>query len=147
MTDDGSFAYGETHEGAAERQRRGKLVVQAGQSLVALSVWLDDHNAHKPAALQMWERCGKIGEEYGEVVEALIALGGQNPRKPARPDAEYDVIDELLDVAVTAVGAVEHMTGNQGEALGMLVDKIFKVAARVGLISTAGAYEDVKRGL
>lgn len=40
---------------------------------------------------------------------------------------------ELLDVALTALCAYEHMTGNHGVALDELDTKILAVAARAGL--------------
>jgi hypothetical protein len=43
-----------------------------------------------------------------------------------------DVIDELLDVAVTALGSVEHLTGNAGASLGLLVFKVNQVKERLG---------------
>ena len=84
--------------------------------LVWVSEWIDEANKHKPAELQLWERCGKVGEEFGEVIEALIGLMGQNPRKGVTHSLA-DVKYELLDVAATALGAYEHIGGNKGEAL------------------------------
>lgn len=100
-------------------------------TLVALSKWLDAHNADKPEALQMWERCGKVGEEAGEVVAALIGYMGQNPRKGVT-HTKGDIIGELLDTAVTALGAVEHLTGNQGQAMHRLAVKLAYVRDRGG---------------
>jgi hypothetical protein len=58
---------------------------------------------------QDWARIAKISEELGEVVDAFIGITGQNPRKGYYSSQE-DVIKELLDVACTALLAVEHFT-------------------------------------
>jgi hypothetical protein len=58
---------------------------------------------------QDWARVSKIGEEYGEAVNALIGITAQNPRKGYYSSRE-ELIKELLDVAATALVAVEHFT-------------------------------------
>lgn len=50
-------------------------------------------------------RVGKLMEEAGEAMQALIAYHHVNPRKPAGTLA--DVIKELCDVALTAKVAIE----------------------------------------
>lgn len=102
-------------------------------ALVALSEWIDAANAHKPTDQQAWERTAKVAEECGEVVAAMIGMTGQNPRKGFTHTVD-DVIAELLDVAVTALGAVEHLTGHEGTARAMLDRKILSVATRAGLV-------------
>lgn len=102
-------------------------------ALVALSEWIDAGNAHRDPEAVTWGRLAKITEEAGEVIAAYIGATGQNPRKGVTHGA-VDVVDELLDVAVTALGAVEHMTGHHGAALSMLEHKIEAVAARAGVI-------------
>jgi len=103
--------------------------VTAGEALVALSEWIDRGNAHKDAEAVLWGRIAKIGEEHGEAVAALIGFTGQNPRK-GYTHSRDDVIEELLDVAVTALGAVEHLRGHDGRALAELDDKIRRVHDR-----------------
>lgn len=103
-------------------------------ALVALSRWIDEDNAHRDPEAVTWGRLAKITEEAGEVIEAYIGATGQNPRKGITHSAG-DVVEELLDVAVTALGAVEHMTGHQGIALARLEAKIRAVAARAGVCS------------
>lgn len=109
----------------------------AGKRLAALSTWLDEHisgdDPSSTVALD-WARIGKIGEEFGEVIEALIGWTGQNPRKGVT-HVQHDVTRELLDVAVTALGAVEHLTGNRGASVEFLFDHIAKVAKRAGVES------------
>lgn len=59
-----------------------------------------------------WQRVGKVGEEFGEVIEALINVTGANPRK-GQSGGWNDVCNELLDVALCALGAHAHLIGNQ----------------------------------
>lgn len=94
-----------------------------------LSIWIDSYNREKPATLQLWERCGKLMEESGEVGSALIGLLGQNPRKGVTHSRE-DLISELSDVAITALGAIEHITGNQGESVEILKAHVRYVHSR-----------------
>lgn len=82
----------------------------------------------------MWLRVAKITEEAGEATAALIGVTGSNPRKGKTHSAD-DVVEELLDVAVTALGAVEHLRGNAGDALGLLDEKIMRVAKRAGVVA------------
>lgn len=98
-------------------------------SLVSLSRWIDAANAHRDSEAQTWGRLSKIGEEYGEVIAAYIGMTGQNPRKGVTHCLD-DVIEELLDVALSALAAVEHLTSHDGDALDLLGDKIIRVARR-----------------
>lgn len=103
-------------------------------ALVELSRFFDASNAHRDPEAVTWGRLGKLTEEAGEVITAYIGATGQNPRKGITNTMEK-VLEELLDVAVTALGAYEHIDGHQGRALSELDDKIVRVATRVGLIS------------
>ena len=79
-------------------------------------------------------RCSKIHEEAGEVEEALIAYEGSNPRKAHRAgsrDAQYDLEQELLQVAHAALCAYEHVTKNSGTALRALEAESLRVLERV----------------
>ena len=106
--------------------------MSAADRLARLSQWIDDGNAHRdPEAIQ-WGRIAKIAEENGEVIEAFIGATGQNPRKGVT-HTMADVEKELLDVAITALGALEHLRGNNGTALGSLTDAIHVVATRAGV--------------
>ena len=101
-------------------------------ALTALSEWIDAGNADRdPEALHL-HRVIKVTEEAGEVTSAMIGWLGANPRKGRTHDVE-DVIEELLDVAVTALGAIEHLDGHDARALELLDDKILRVAERVGV--------------
>jgi hypothetical protein len=107
-------------------------------ALVALSQWIDEGNAHRDPEAVTWGRLAKLSEEEGEVIGAFIGATGQNPRKGITHTMEA-VLEELLDVAVTALGAYEHIDGHQGRALWELDSKIIRVAARAGLITEANA--------
>ena len=102
-------------------------------ALIVLSEWIDEGNSHRDPEAVTWGRIAKITEEAGEVIEAFIGYTGQNPRKGIT-HTKGDVIDELLDVAVTALGAIEHLVGHQGRSLKMLDQKIVKIAMRAGVI-------------
>lgn len=106
----------------------------SADALVALSEWLDETNGHRDPEAVTWGRVAKIGEEFGEVVEALIGATGQNPRK-GKTHSLGDVREELLDVAVTALGAYEHLVAHDGTALTALETKILAVASRAGVVA------------
>jgi hypothetical protein len=69
--------------------------------------------------LVMRRRVGKIGNEYGELLDAIEGWTGENPRKGIYA-TKADVIKELLDCASASLCATEHLTGDQGEALALL---------------------------
>jgi NTP pyrophosphatase (non-canonical NTP hydrolase) len=102
---------------------------EAQGRLTALSEWIDAGNAHRDEEAVLWGRVAKLTEECGEAMAALIGFTGQNPRKGFTHSRD-DVTEELLDVAVTALGAIEHVRGHDGRALAELVDKINRVHAR-----------------
>jgi hypothetical protein len=100
--------------------------------LVKISEWVDAGNAHRDPEAQMWGRVSKVAEEAGESIAALVGYTGQNPRKGVTHQRD-DVIEELLDVAVAALGAIEHIVGHDGLTLDRLDQKIFKVGKRAGV--------------
>lgn len=104
----------------------------AAARLIALSTWLDASNAHRDPEAVTWGRLAKLTEEAGEVVSAYIGFVGQNPRKGVTHDRD-DVLSELLDVAVTALGAYEHLSGHHGRSLPDLLTKIGAVVTRAGI--------------
>lgn len=108
------------------------LYAQAGGQLAAVSEWIDDHNRARGASDEaiLLGRVIKLMEEMGEATTNLIALTGQNPRKPQDPDAGDATVKELLDVACTALAAVEHMTGNHGVSLHLFIDHVHSVHKR-----------------
>lgn len=112
----------------------GNILNGLGAQLAAISAWVDDSPANKGRDLeaQHWGRLAKITEEAGEVIAAFIGVTGQNPRKGVTHD-HGDVLQELLDVALTALAAYEHMTDNGGGSLDALADRIRYVSERAGL--------------
>jgi len=102
---------------------------EAQSRLTALSKWIDDHNADKTPLEQLLTRFLKIHEERGEAAAEIIGMSGQNPRKGVTANI-LDVQEESLDWAITALGVVEHITGNRGDAFRLLFKKIQDVDAR-----------------
>ena len=112
----------------------------AQAALVELSKWFDQGNAHRDPEAITWGRIAKIAEENGEVIEAFIGATGQNPRKGVTNSMD-SVLAELLDVAVTALGAYEHLDDHRGRSLAALDSKIMHVAYRAGLIATSSSHD------
>lgn len=107
-------------------------VPMADDALVELSQWIDEHNAAKDAEAQTWGRLSKVGEEFGEVINAWIGVTDQNPRKGVYATHD-DVVKELLDVALTALCAVVHLTGDQ-HVTEALRDHVIRCWIRAGLM-------------
>jgi hypothetical protein len=108
-----------------------------GKSLARLSEWIDNSNKHRDAEAVTWGRLAKIMEEGGEVIAAYIGYTGQNPRKGVTHSKE-DVMDELLDVAVTALGAWEHLDGNEGNSGDALLVKLDSILNRANIGAEPG---------
>jgi hypothetical protein len=74
--------------------------------------WLDeelpDFYQEQPLA-QDWARISKVIEELGEAVAAMIGATGQNPRKGVTHHKD-DILNELMDVVMTGILAVQHFT-------------------------------------
>ena len=97
--------------------------------LTYLSRWLDESQGDRDVEAVLWGRVAKVSEEAGEAIATLIGATGQNPRPnpfSGKTHSYDDVVDELLDVAMTAV---EHMTGNDTRSLGLFHEN---VAERAG---------------
>lgn len=111
-----------------------------GAVLADLSEWIDEPNHARGASPEAvtWGRLAKVSEECGEVIAAYIGATGQNPRKGVTHSME-DVRKELLDVALTALCAVEHLDGAVGASMLALEDHVEFVARRAGLIEEAAA--------
>lgn len=105
-----------------------------GDDLARLSRWIDGAkvNADRDPEARTWGRLAKVAEESGEVIAAFIGATGQNPRKGASHTMQ-DVKTELLDVALTALAAYEHLTDDAGVSLSALRRHIADRLARVGL--------------
>jgi NTP pyrophosphatase (non-canonical NTP hydrolase) len=93
-----------------------------------LTAWLDASNGTGRQELIL--RVLKLQEEAGEVAEAVIGMVGQNPRKGITHSAT-DVVGELCDVIVTAMVAVQTLTGNPVVSRRHLAAKFAKLHARV----------------
>lgn len=115
-----------------------------GPQLAVLSQWVDEHppNKARDPEARLWGRCAKVGEEAGEVMAAIIAMTGQNPRKPIQ-GCIADVLDELLDVALTALTAVEHINGNRGDSMDIFAEHVAAKMERAGLSVPADQEETV----
>jgi hypothetical protein len=79
--------------GGQAKNTRAQALAGPNKALLDLSKWLDKWNAHKPLTTQHWERVGKVGEENGEVVAAMIGWGGQKE--------DFDVLSLLADCLVS----------------------------------------------
>lgn len=106
-------------------------VAEAADRLAALSRWIDESpaNAGRDREALGWHRVAKVSEEAGEAVSAWLGYTGGNPRKGVTHELG-DVIGELLDTATAALAGVEHLTGNQGHSMWMLLEKINTVHKR-----------------
>lgn len=108
--------------------------MSTAHKIQALSRWIDEHPANiaRDPEANTWGRIAKIQEEAGEVISALIGATGQNPRKGTYATMG-DVRKELLDVALAALAAIEHLDGNRGQALQELADHVAWTHRRAGL--------------
>lgn len=97
------------------------------RDIAAINAWLESANPRTPHEDSM--RVMKVGEEYGEAVAAYIGMTGQNPRKGIT-HTETDLLAELADVAITALCAMQHFTGNTAITRGMLAAKIASIIQR-----------------
>jgi NTP pyrophosphatase (non-canonical NTP hydrolase) len=130
------------------------------QEVREIDKWLDGDVAmayqHQPLA-QDWGRVAKIAEELGEALEAMTeaateedyarlsamykALGraisalilstGQNPRKPLDPEAFGAMLDELADVAMTAILAIQHFTKDTEATRDIVMGKLATIYLRM----------------
>lgn len=82
---------------------------------------------------QDWARIGKIIEELGEAINEMILWTGQNPRKGEHPAAYDKMIEELGDVVITAVLAIQHFTKSAFETRDLLEWKLRAIYCRAEL--------------
>lgn len=104
-----------------------------GAIVADVSRWIDENPRNKTNTFTenlLLRTSVKIGEEAGELNEALIGVLGQNPRKGSAHTMQ-DVEQELLDIAFTALGGVEHLHGNNGTSILRLSDHIVRIANRM----------------
>lgn len=105
-----------------------------GRRTATLSSWLDQELTKTKVSPELLTRIrvDKIAEETGEVFDALTGITGTNPRKGVVGSWD-DVRTELLDVALTALGAYEHLTGTQGSSGYALLYHVRMRLERLGL--------------
>lgn len=77
-------------------------------AIYRLTEWLDERDSISDQRESIALRILKLSEEVGEVAQAYIGYTGQNPRKGVT-HTWNDVLDELADVAVTALVAMESL--------------------------------------
>jgi NTP pyrophosphatase (non-canonical NTP hydrolase) len=90
-------------------------------AVTASARWLDDH--HERCQHQVGLRILKVTEEAGEAAAAWIGVVGQNPRKGVTHTTR-DVADELADVALTAMVAIESLGYDPNEVLAACAAKV-----------------------
>lgn len=95
--------------------------------------WLDAGVPENYSALaQHWARVAKCSEEVGEAIECLIAWTGQNPRKgPPDPHMYGPMLDELADVALTAIIAIQHFVKDTDETGTILSSRLIRLRDRI----------------
>ena len=104
--------------------------------IARINAWLDRSNDGRIRSEHDDSmRVMKIGEEYGEAVQAYIGMVGQNPRKGITHSME-DLLGELADVAVTALCAIQHFTGDARVTRTVIAAKIAHISVRAGLVDT-----------
>ncbi|MFF4292061.1 MazG-like family protein [Streptomyces vinaceus] len=98
-------------------------------SIGRLKKWLDEEAGERPESETRLLRVLKIGEEFGEVAEAVHGASGSNPRKGSSHDWGH-VEKELTDVIVTAMVALATVSPDPQKAfdgrLQGLVDRVLK---------------------
>lgn len=111
-----------------------------GEKVAAVSRWIDTANWNRvrkmtrdelEVELLMLSRFIKIDEERGEVVQCIIGVTGQNPRK-GRTHSLDDIREELLDQAIAALAAWEHITPS-ADVMPSLNDKLDRIIQRAGI--------------
>lgn len=98
-----------------------------------VSAWVDARLAGRDPEAILWHRVGKVGEEHGEAVTALIGLTDGNPRRNTSSTTADHLRYELLDVALAALAAHAHLGNNRGDSMQALLDHIDHVHHRAGL--------------
>ena len=120
------------HAAAQQPAAPAAGVEHLSRGIADLSAWIDAANAGRDPEALTWSRLAKITEEAGEVVSAYIGATGQNPRKGVT-HTEEDVQGELLDVAITALAALEHLRGHDGASVRLMGEKLTATLERAGL--------------
>lgn len=104
----------------------GPLGDELADLIGRMDQWLDSqvpepYRTEQPLA-QDWARVAKVTEEAGEAIDALIGFTGQNPRK-GHYGSRDDLLDELADVALTGLYAIQHFTRDERLTLRVLMER------------------------
>ncbi len=95
-----------------------------------VTAWLDSSNPTGPHEDAM--RVLKLAEESGEAAVAYIGMVGQNPRKGVTHTRD-DLLNELADVAITALCAIQHFTQDETATRSVLAAKLERIITRSGI--------------
>src|ERR1700722_10927057 len=102
------------------------------QAVAAIDRWLDAYAGppyqDQPLS-QDWARLAKVIEELGEAIQKFIGYTGQNPRKGVTNNLS-DVLEELADVAFTAIFCMQHFTKDDQYVRDTLQIKLAKIKTR-----------------
>jgi NTP pyrophosphatase (non-canonical NTP hydrolase) len=110
------------------------------EAVETVNAWLDASNPAGPHEDAM--RLIKLQEEIGEVARAYIGMTGQNPRKGVTHDLN-NLLDELGDVVVTALCAMRHFIGNDGELERYVTYRARSTVYRINLSNAVKREESV----
>jgi NTP pyrophosphatase (non-canonical NTP hydrolase) len=99
-----------------------------------ITAWLDRSNPAGPHEDSM--RVLKLVEEAGEAAAAYIGMVGQNPRKGVT-HTQGDLLNELADVALTALCAMQHFTQDAAVTRAVLASKVAGIMARSDIRAAA----------
>ncbi|WP_308167388.1 MazG-like family protein [Catellatospora tritici] len=95
---------------------------ETSRAAVAAAVrWLNQHHGNGPQQQTM--RILKVTEEAGEAARAWIGVTGQNPRKGVT-HTPREVADELADVALSALVAIESLGFDPAQVLSACAAKV-----------------------
>lgn len=102
--------------------------------VVDVDEWLDADVAARygdePLA-QDWARIAKTIEELGEAIGELILSTGQNPRKGTDPKAHERMLQEMADVALTAVLGIQHFTKDADRTRSIIETRMTRIWNRM----------------
>lgn len=120
--------------GITERQRMSYQEDSIDwQAVRDIDEWLDSEagpDYHAQPLAQDWARVGKVAEEAGEAVKALIGVTAQNPRKGVT-HVQGDLLDELADAALASILAIQHFTKDSTSTRDILRSRQASVEKRI----------------
>ena len=87
--------------------------------LAEFSAHIDDRQSPEVFSANegTYARVAKITEEAGELSGALLRYNGHNVIKEDGEPTTEEIGKHMLSVAITALGAYEHWTGNVGQSV------------------------------